>query len=66
MKVSLLLIIFFSLITNLFAADSVTVNSPNKKISVTVHYKNKIAFTINYGNEIILKPSLINILLENG
>ena len=42
------------------------VNSPDQKISVTVHYKNKITYTINYGNETILQPSLIDVVLENG
>src|SRR5258708_7713862 len=66
MKVPLLFIIFLQIITNLFAADSVIVASPNKKIWVTVHYKNKITYTINYSNEIILQPSLIDLVVENG
>lgn len=66
MKVSLFLIIFFQFFTNVVAADSVIVNSPDKKISVTVNYTDKITYTITYENEIILQPSLIDLILENG
>ncbi len=66
MKLIFLFVISFLLSINLFAADSILVNSPDKKISLTVHFKNKITYTINYGNEIILQPSLIDILLVNG
>ncbi len=66
MKVSLLLTIFLQLFTNLFAADSIVVYSPGKNISVSVHYKDKITYTINYGNERVLQPSLIDLGLENG
>ena len=66
MRVSLLLIIFFNLSANLFASDSVVVYSPDKKISVSVHYKDKITYSIKYGDEIILQPSLIDLELENG
>ena len=66
MKVPLLLTIFIQLFTNLFAADSVVVYSPDKNISVVVHYRDKITYTIKYGDEIILQPSLIDLVLENG
>jgi hypothetical protein len=66
MRFLLLLIIFFNLCTNIFAADSIVVYSPDKKISVSVHYKDKITYTINYGDETILQPSMIDIILENG
>jgi alpha-glucosidase len=66
MRFSLLLIIFFNLCTNLFAADSVVIYSPDKNISVFVHYKDKIVYTINYGGETILQRSLIDLVLENG
>ncbi|HEY5409005.1 MAG TPA: glycoside hydrolase family 97 protein [Ginsengibacter sp.] len=66
MKVSLLLTILIQLCSNLFAADSIVVYSPGKNIYVSVHYKDKITYTINYGNEKILQPSLIDLVLENG
>src|SRR6185312_335120 len=66
MKVATLLVIFFQVYTSLFAADSVLVYSPDKNISVTVHYKDKITYTIKYADEIILQPSLIDLILENS
>lgn len=66
MRVSILLIIFFNLFVSVYAADSVVVHSPDKKISVSVYYKDKITYTINYGEETILQPSLIDLVLENG
>ena len=65
MKVQLLLIIFIQLFTNLYAADSINVYSPDKNISVSIHYKDKITYTINYDNDRILQPSLIDLVLEN-
>ena len=66
MKVPILLTIFIQLFSNIFAADSVIVYSPDKNISVSIHYKDKITYTINYGKETILQPSLIDLVLENG
>ena len=66
MRVSILSIIFFNLFTGVYAADSVVVHSPGKNISVSVYYKDKITYTINYGEETILQPSLIDLVLENG
>src|SRR6185437_4994210 len=54
------------LFTGVYAADSVVVHSPGKNISVSVYYKDKITYTINYGEETILQPSLIDLVLENG
>jgi alpha-glucosidase len=65
MKVVTLLAIFFQVYTNLFAADSVLVSSPNKRITLVVDYKNKITYSINYDNEIILRPSLIDLVFED-
>ncbi|MBL0356394.1 MAG: glycoside hydrolase family 97 protein [Chitinophagaceae bacterium] len=45
----------------LFAADSLQVCSPDKKITVTVHFEKKISYTVQYNNEFILQPSFIDI-----
>ena len=66
MRISILLIIFFNHFAAVYAADSIVVHSPDKKVSVSVYYKDKITYTINYGEETILQPSLIDLVLENG
>jgi alpha-glucosidase len=50
--------------TNLFAADSLLVSSPDKKITVTVYYKEKISYTVKYNSELILLPSSIDLMVE--
>src|SRR6476659_7593768 len=66
MKVGILFLTAIQLYTNLFAADSVVINSPNKKIQVTVHYKTRLSYTIKYQGELILQPSFIDLILNNG
>ena len=66
MRISILLIIFFNHFAAVYAADSIVVHSPDKKVSVSVYYQDKITYTINYGEETILQPSLIDLVLENG
>src|SRR4051812_32137531 len=48
------------------AADSVAVNSPDKKIAVIVHYKGKLTYSIKYMGVPILLPSVIDMQLQNG
>jgi hypothetical protein len=66
MKVVILFLIYFLLNNHLFAADSIVVNSPEKKIQVTVRYKAKLSYTIKFLEQIILQPSYIDITLNNG
>jgi len=66
MKVSLLLTIFIQLFSNLFAADSVIVYSPDRNISLSIRFHDKITYNINYGDEMILQPSLIDLVLAKG
>ena len=66
MKVVILFLIYFLLNNHLFAADSIVVNSPDKKIQVTVRYKAKLSYTIKFLEQIILQPSYIDITLNNG
>lgn len=41
------------------------VSSPDKKISIAVYFDNSIHYTIRYEGEIILQPSLIDLIPEN-
>src|SRR5687767_5473334 len=66
MKVLTFSLIFFQLCTKLFAADSLMLSSPDKKISVTVHYENRLSYSIKYQDELILQPSYIDLTLNNG
>ncbi len=62
----LLVILFYVLaFTDLFATDSLLVTSPDKKITVSVFYKDKITYSIKYEGKTILQPSLIDLLVEN-
>lgn len=48
------------------AADRNEISSPDGKIKVTVEAKEKLFYSISYENKIVLLPSVINMLLENG
>jgi len=48
-----------------FAADSLTVKSPDKKIAVTVYCKNDFRYSIQYEGKLILYPSQIDFIPEN-
>jgi len=50
----------------LHAADSLVVYSPDKKIDVTVYYKDKLSYSIKYLGKPILLPSVIDLQLQNG
>lgn len=62
-----LITILFFLLTcqHLLAADSLTVNSPDKKIGVTVYYKDKLRYSINYLGKTIVLPSVIDLQLQD-
>ncbi|MGZ8518337.1 MAG: glycoside hydrolase family 97 N-terminal domain-containing protein, partial [Chitinophagaceae bacterium] len=66
MKRNLLVIV--SLLVFYFgtAADRKEISSPDGKIKVTVEAKEKLFYTISYENKILLLPSVINMILENG
>lgn len=51
--------------TTLFAADSLLVYSPDKKITVAIHCKDHISYTIKYNEKIILQPSEIDLLVKD-
>jgi alpha-glucosidase len=64
MKVLLLLVLsLFNL--RALAGDSLTVLSPDRKIEVIVHHSGKLQYSIKFEGAYILKPSAINLLLEN-
>jgi len=50
----------------LLAADSLTVSSPDKKIDVVIHFKEKVSYSINYLGKAILLSSEIDLQLQNG
>jgi alpha-glucosidase len=50
----------------LFAADSLIVNSPDKKIQVVINYKNRLVYSIKYEGNFVLQPSKIDLILDNG
>ncbi len=50
--------------SGIFASDSLLVSSPDKKITVTVYYKNKITYTVKYNDQLILLPSAIDLAVE--
>ncbi len=64
MKKILFIIMLLQTGLNLFAADSLQVSSPDKKTTVTVYYKEKISYTVQYNNELILLPSSIDLMVE--
>ena len=64
---NLIVFLFFLLaFQRLFAADSLAVSSPDKKIDVTVYYKDKLSYSIKYLGKPILLPSVIDLQLQNG
>src|SRR4029079_17961433 len=50
----------------LHAADSLVVHSPDKKIDVTVYYKDKLRYSVTFLGKTILLPSVIDLQLQNG
>jgi alpha-glucosidase len=67
MKKVLYFIVFIQLYTvSTFAADSVAVYSPDKKVVVTVRHSNKLSYSIRYLNTILVLPSYIDLTLNNG
>ena len=45
----------------LFAADSLQVSSPDKKITVTISTKNRLSYTVSYNGSVLIQPSFINL-----
>src|SRR4029079_867738 len=60
-------VLFFLLACqSLLAADSLAVNSPDKKIGVVVYNKNGLRYSIKYEGHLILLPSNIDMQLVSG
>jgi hypothetical protein len=66
MKYSIAFLFFLPAFHCLLAADSLAVHSPDKKIDVTVYYKDKLSYSIKYLGQPILLPSVIDLQLQNG
>ena len=64
MKKIIFLLILLQTGSGIFAADSLLVNSPDKKITVAIYFKDKISYTVRYNNELILLPSTIDLMVE--
>jgi alpha-glucosidase len=65
MRSATIIFLLLCVATTLFAADSLLLYSPDKKINVAVYYKDHISYTVSYNGQAILQPSLID-LLVNG
>jgi len=66
MKNLIWFLFFLCAFQHLLAADSLTVSSPDKKIDVVIHSKDKLSYSINYLGKPILLPSEIDMQLQNG
>ena len=66
MKYSIAFLFFLHAVHYLLAADSLTISSPDKKIDVTVHYKDRLNYSIRYLGQAILLPSIVDLQLQNG
>lgn len=66
MRLLVLCFACFILLFPVHAQDSIVVQSPDKKIYLTVHYKNKLRYTIHCNDQLILQPSFIDLELVNG
>ena len=61
MKSTIFLLLLLQTGLNLFAADSLQVTAPGKKISVTIRCSQNISYTVKYNDELILLPSIIDL-----
>ncbi len=52
--------------TSSFAADSLLLYSPDKTIKLTVHLKNRLAYSIQQKGKSLLSPSFIDSRLTDG
>ena len=66
MKNLIVFLFFLFAFHHLLAADSLAVSSPDKKIDVTVYYKDKLSYSIKYLGKPILLSSVIDLQLQNG
>src|SRR5205809_4905075 len=66
MKNLILFFLFLQIFYCSFAADSLAVSSPDKRIAVTVYYKDKLSYSIRYLGKTIVLPSFIDLQLQNG
>ena len=63
---ALLICIFILLLKDLSAADSLVVNSPDKKLRVVVRLQKQAGYSISYENSVILQPCFVDLTLANG
>ncbi len=49
-----------------YAEDKKEISSPDGKIKVTIEAKEKLLYSVSYDNKLIVLPSHINLVLENG
>ncbi len=66
MKNSCLAIFYIFVLSFANAADKKEISSPDGKIKVTVEANDKLFYSVLYENKIILLPSIINLMLDDG
>jgi alpha-glucosidase len=66
MKILIVVLSSFSLLSHALAADSLVINSPDRRIEVTVSYKNKLTYSIKHQGNAILLSSFIDLQLSDG
>jgi alpha-glucosidase len=66
MKTLVLFITVFSFSLTSFAADTLSVSSPDHRITVSVDLQNKVKYSVKYNGTYILQPSGIDLILEHG
>ena len=66
MKLLFCIILCFLFTQNTQAKKILTVHSPDNKITVTVTLDSKLFYTITYLGNLILEPSYIDLILNNG
>lgn len=66
MKKLLLVICFISIYVSVWSKDTLQVFSPSGKICVKVWMDEQLTYHISHDNKTIMKPSIIDMLLENN
>ena len=62
--ISLLFFVLLLFVTNNLNAKRYIISSPNKRINVEINDGSSFSYSIKYGKEILLNPSIINLCFE--
>lgn len=66
MKLLITLLISISCFSQVFANGIKDVYSPDKKVRLSVSVKDRLSYQVYFNNELIVAPSFIDMILENG